>query len=211
MKALLYKDFYQIRTHLAAVLGATLFFSMEIFQGWPFGAFCVVFAGCMVPLNLAFFDRRDRWDTLLPMLPYSARDVVLSRYCMGWLAAAGAGLALILGEALFGGKIALGFSSPFYESLTTALCMLAATLVLQAGFFLTVAGGGSDSAADAGIAPVLTAGVSAVILIPCLQDFAQPMAGLGFLAGAILLNLASVPLAVRRYEAALPYQERNLT
>ena len=42
----------------------------------------------MLPYTALAYDERSRWDQMAAMMPYSARDVVLSKYLFGWIAVA---------------------------------------------------------------------------------------------------------------------------
>lgn len=201
MKALLYKDFCQSRILAAMLIAAPVFFLLEPFFHWTFMAFWVLLVGCMVPLTVAFFDERDRWNELLPMLPYSPGEVVFSRYLFGWLETALVGLVLLID--LF------GFSGQFYEDLSAALYTMALALVFQAVLFLALANGGGNSVVNTGIALILMAAVVLGLLLPHLQNLDRPLVGVTILAGAAILNLATIPLSIKRYASAFAPKERT--
>lgn len=82
MKALLIKDTYVIWRQTKYLLLIILLFS-----AMPSGfnnAFAVVYAA-MMPYTALAYDERSKWDQLSAMMPYSLRDLVLSKYVFGWL------------------------------------------------------------------------------------------------------------------------------
>ena len=107
MKALLLKDFYVLWKQMKAFLVLILLFSA--LPGSYNAIFAVTYAA-MLPYSCVAYDERSKWDQLAAMMPYSNRDLVLSRYILGWIAGAGAcllslllqeGFALILHQAVY--------------------------------------------------------------------------------------------------------------
>ena len=87
MKALLLKDTCVIWKQMKYFL-----FLIVIFSAIP-SAFNNIFAivyAAMLPYTAMAYDERSKWDQLAAMMPYSARDLVLSKYVFGWLCIAGA-------------------------------------------------------------------------------------------------------------------------
>ena len=122
MKALLLKDYYTLGKSLRALVLTMLLWSVI-----PM-AFLNVFAviyGSMIPYSTMAYDQQSRWNTFVRMLPYRERDVVLSRYVLGWIST-GAGAA-----AVFAFQNILGLFFPdFGCSLWTVLIALSAGLLL---------------------------------------------------------------------------------
>lgn len=98
MQALILKDFYvmwkQTRVFLLVIL---------VFSAIP-GSFNAVFAviySAMLPYTAMAYDERSKWNQLAAMMPYSDRDIVLSKYAFGWLFILAATVAsLVLQAAL---------------------------------------------------------------------------------------------------------------
>ncbi len=81
MKALLWKDICLLRRQLRLFIFAVL-----VFAAIPNGyiqLFAVAYAS-MLPYNTIALDEQSHWDQLAAMMPYSDRDVVLSKYLVGW-------------------------------------------------------------------------------------------------------------------------------
>lgn len=96
MSALLMKDFYLLWKQLKAFLVIILVFSA--IPGGYNTVFAVAYAA-MLPYSCIAYDERSKWDQLAAMMPYSTRQLVLSRYALGWIAAVAAcGISLVLQE-----------------------------------------------------------------------------------------------------------------
>ena len=92
MKALLLKDYYMLGKSLRALV-----FIMLLWSVIP-TAFLNVFAviyGSMIPYSTMAYDQQSRWNTFARMLPYREKDIVLSRYVLGWLCIAVGGAAVL--------------------------------------------------------------------------------------------------------------------
>ena len=96
MSALILKDFYLLWKQLKAFLVIILVFSA--IPGGYNTVFAVAYAA-MLPYSCIAYDERSKWDQLAAMMPYSTRQLVLSRYALGWIAAVAAcGFSLVLQE-----------------------------------------------------------------------------------------------------------------
>lgn len=134
MKALLLKDFYVLWKQMKAFLVLILLFSA--LPGSYNAIFAVTYAA-MLPYSCVAYDERSKWDQLAAMMPYSNRDLVLSRVHPGWIAGAGAcllslllqeGFALILHQDVYPDTLI----ASFFVCLST-LASRAADLPLRRG------------------------------------------------------------------------------
>ena len=82
MKALLMKDCYVLWKQIRLFVIILLVFCL--FNG-SFGSLFVVIWSAMMPYTAMAYDERSKWDQLAAMMPYSTRDIVLSKYALGWL------------------------------------------------------------------------------------------------------------------------------
>lgn len=194
MQALILKDFYvmwkQTRIFLLVIL---------VFSAIP-GSFNAVFAviyAAMLPYTAMAYDERSKWNQLAAMMPYSDRDIVLSKYVFGWLFILAATAASLLLQAVLSLVLpAARSASPaaLLLALCVSVCVLDLTLPLMFRFgteqgrllmffiiFLVCCSAG----AVAGIAPDLdrTPTLFSVLLTAALA--------------AVVLTAASVPLSVR--------------
>ena len=129
MKALIIKDTYVIWRQMKYFLILIL-----IFSALPSGfnnAFAVIYTS-MLPYTALAYDERSKWDQLAAMMPYSTRDVVLSKYVFGWLCIGGAAvlsgllqmaLSLVVDRVFLPGVMVL--------SVLGAVCILSISLPLM--------------------------------------------------------------------------------
>ena len=82
MKALLMKDCCVLWRRMRTFLLLVLVFSAipGVFQN----TFAITYAA-MIPYAVFSVDETSKWDTLASMMPYSAKDMVLSKYLLGGL------------------------------------------------------------------------------------------------------------------------------
>ena len=187
MKGLLYKDFLVLRKSLwSMLLLVAIFCFIPSDSTFDLSLFFVVYTG-LLPASLLAYDERARWDRLVPMLPVTRRDIVRSKYVLGFFLALGAGVLLVLGRVLTGraslpeaasaalGAVALGlvFQGVLYPFLfrlgvekgRLAMGGLVAVLVflLLQGKLLSGRAAGTDGLGDS--APVFFAGAVVVLLV----------------------------------------------
>lgn len=197
MKGLLYKDLCVLLSEMKFMLLLVILFCLIPQRGdFFFGGFFFIYGGLMIPFSLMAYDERAKWDTLAAMLPYAPRDLVLSRYCMGWLIAAGSGVVYLLG------RLAFSENNRITQADTTALLtMVGLFLLLQAIFLPILFRNGVEKARMMGILllvviAILVGGLTAIFseLLPTLISLASflPLIGLA-------LCLASLPLSINLY------------
>ena len=200
MKALLLKDFYVMWKQTRVLLLLILVFSC--LPGAFYPTFAVVYAA-ILPYTAMAYDERSKWDQLAAMMPYSARDLVLSKYCFGYLAiAVAAGISLVLQTVLTAVWDRAAENLSPLSSILLAICMgvgvLALTLPLMFRFgvekgrlvmfliiFLVCGGAGAVT----GITSELSDSGR------YLMTLALPGAALA----AVILTAVSIPLSLRMY------------
>ena len=122
MKALLLKDWYILRKQLWVWF--VLLFIWSVVPTLYLNLMAVVY-GAMIPYSVMAYDQRSRWDSFARMLPYREKDIVLSRYVLGWLCTAVGGAAVLV----FQNVLSL-FSPRFGCSPWTVLAALCVGLLL---------------------------------------------------------------------------------
>lgn len=199
MKALVLKDVYVLWKQMRIFLLIVLILSAipSSFNN----VFAVVYAA-MLPYTAMAYDERSHWDQLAAMLPYSGRDIVLSKYLLGWLCIAAAALLSVLIQWGLSLVLADYFFSPAMLLLAVwgAAAVLAVTLPLMFRFgvergrmamfviiFLVCGAAGALSSVASSMAK--TPGFS----------FGGPLMTALPLAAAVL-TLISVPLSLRLYQ-----------
>lgn len=200
MKALLLKDFYVMWKQTRVLLLLILVFSC--LPGAFYPTFAVVYAA-ILPYTAMAYDERSKWGQLAAMLPYADREIVLSKYCFGYLAiAVAAGISLVLQTVLTAVWDRAAENLSPLSSILLAICMgvgvLALTLPLMFRFgvekgrlvmfliiFLVCGGAGAVT----GITSELSDSGR------YLMTLALPGAALA----AVILTSVSIPLSLRMY------------
>ena len=117
MKALILKDFYviwkQMRTFIVVIL------LLAMMNSAYYMVFLVVWCS-MLPYTAMAYDERSHWNQLAAMMPYSKRDIVLSKYVLGWICMAASGVFCLAVQAAAG--IVSG-SAPSVPTLLASLCV----------------------------------------------------------------------------------------
>ncbi|MDO4316358.1 MAG: ABC-2 transporter permease [Oscillospiraceae bacterium] len=201
MKALLIKDCFvlwrQLRIFILVMLVIT------VFNG-DFGNIFIVVWAAMLPYTAMAYDERSKWDHLAAMMPYSVRDIVLSKYMLGWLCCGTAALFSLLVQLV---QTALGTPLAAFSpmdnliGLCASLCVLSITLPLMFRFgvergrlvmFLLI------------FLVCGTAGALGTITVSVNQTaggIRGPFAFFMFIlpAAAVVLTAVSIPLSMRLY------------
>ena len=204
MKALIQKDVYVLWKQMRIFLLVML---VIMAGNGTFGGVFVVVWCAMLPYTALAYDERCKWDQMASMMPYAPRDLVLSKYVLGWLCSAVAGvIALALQAVVRALRLPLETVSPLSVliSFCVSACVLAITLPLMFRFsvergrmvmflviFLVCGGAGAMAslvAPDNGPVPGnLTALLSmAAVLAP---------------VAAVALTAVSIPVSLRLYAA----------
>lgn len=198
MSALLLKDYYVIFRQMKIFLLLILVFSC--IPGTFYSTFAVVYAS-MLPYTALAYDERSRWDQMAAMMPYSARDVVLSKYLFGWIAVAVSAAATFVLQTILSVIWLSDVEGPSIPvillSVCVAVCILDITLPMMFRFgvekgrlamfliiFLVCASAGGiatieQSSLDGGFYLSLSLAPAAI--------------------AAVVLTVVSIPLAIRFY------------
>ena len=135
MSALLLKDYYVIFRQMKSFLLLILVFSC--IPGTFYSTFAVVYAS-MLPYTALAYDERSKWDQLAAMMPYSARDVVLSKYVFGWISVAIAAVGTFVLQTILSFVWLSDVTGPSIPvillSVCVAVCILDITLPLMFRF-----------------------------------------------------------------------------
>lgn len=198
MKALLYKDFLVLWKQMKFVIFLVAAFCITpITTGFSMNAFFIIYAGLMVPITLFAYDERAKWDSLAAMMPFSTKDLVLSRYVFGWLGTVYAILCCCVGQGLFES----GFSSA--QNLILLGTIVALLLVVQSVYFPILFRLGAEKGRMIMMAVIIGLMVVAAMLFGVLEKLSVepslPTVTLCVLA-ALALCLGSVKVSVKQYE-----------
>lgn len=197
MKALLYKDLCVLWKQMKFVIFMVAIFCLMPDTGFSLNTFFVAYAGLIIPVTLFAYDERAKWDALAAMMPYSTRDLVLSRYLFGWLSTVFAVLCYLVGQVLFSGG-----HKPTDGSSLVLVMTLAMTLLVQAVYFPILFRLGAEK----GRLVMLVIIVGIMVVVGVAADLLRdtPLAAPGFLAPLVLLVAAllcraSVKVAEKQY------------
>jgi hypothetical protein len=126
MKGLLLKDYYtllkQVRFYLIFLLIFTIIPNMNL------SSIAIVYAA-MLPITVIAFDERSKWDQLAAMMPYTERELVFSKYVLGYIAVAVFG---VVAFALQSGIALIGHHAFTMEQGMALLVTAAAAMILLA-------------------------------------------------------------------------------
>lgn len=108
MKALVLKDAYVLWRQMKTFLVILVLLSIA---GGVFNSVFLVAWCSMLPFTAVAYDERSHWNQLAAMMPYSRRDLVLSKYVLGWLCMAAAvvlsGAIQVISSSLGRGRLDL--------------------------------------------------------------------------------------------------------
>ena len=202
MKGLLLKDWYMLRK--AALLYAVIAVG---FVPWSGGILTVLYAS-MLPITAFAYDDRSRWGELAAMLPYSVRDIVLSRYLMGGGGCVLFCLIALAGQTVFAavlpkysdGMMWFGFQG-FVIILSFSMIFLSVSLPLSFRF------DAEKSRMIRFLILAITAGTMGSVMV--IGSIGQRYAGSGFdmvfllpvVCTAVLATVVSIPLSMWAYRA----------
>lgn len=193
MKALIQKDVYVLWKQMRIFFLVML---VIMVGNGSFGSVFVVLWSSMLPYTALAYDERCKWDQLAAMMPYSVRDMVLSKYVLGWLCAGAASVLSLAAQAV----LKNGDFRVILLSFCASVCILAITLPLmlrfgvergRMGMFLMIflVCGGAGILAEAA-APDSAA---ALRLLPAAAVLGP--------AAAAVLTAVSIPVSLRLYAA----------
>ena len=203
MKALLRKDYYVLKSAILLYAGIILLFNMMMGLS---GIFITVLYSALLPSSAFAYDDRSRWGELAAMLPYSERDIVLSRYALGVI-----GIVLLNIPGMLARLAVRMLNMPFSSSIGLSLsetliflcigvCFLDFSLPVYFRFDAE-----KSRLARTLITVLLCGGISGVIVGVGIND--DSMFGLfqgtfvPILIAAVILTAISIPLSLWAYRA----------
>ena len=100
MKALIIKDYLTIKKQMWFILVFIAIFSItsyNVSDGSSFSSIgFIIMISVMLPVTSMAYDERSKWNVLSATMPYSNKDLVLSKYVFGYIAVLLASLLSIL-------------------------------------------------------------------------------------------------------------------
>ena len=125
MRGLLIKDAYTMikETKLFLIFAVIISFIQNDFL-----FSYAIFYSAMLPLTALSYDERSKWNKLADMLPYSAKDIVGSKYIIGYLCVFCMSFLVFCGKILFTG---LNHPMPGAEDWMVLLGVACASTIIQ--------------------------------------------------------------------------------
>lgn len=193
MKALLLKDGYVLCKQLKFLLLALIIFC--VMPGLSASAFSMIYV-IMLPITTLSYDERSKWNQLSAMMPYTTRQIVVSKYLLGYIGAGAVALLSCISQVIFTRGTA-------EDLVVTVLMMPCVGAIILSALLPVMIRLGTEKGRLAYILTVgLLAGISAGLEpgdLPTLQM--HPMAVFPILlAITAVVNLLSIRLSIRFYE-----------
>lgn len=194
MKALLLKDFYVIWKQMRIFLVVVLLLSLV---NSTFNCVFIVVWCSMLPYTAMAYDERSHWNQLAAMMPYSRRDVVLSKYVLGWLCMVAAGVLCLVMQTVagrfFSGEATSG------GILLVSLCLGAVSLAVTLPAILRF---GVERGRMVFMAVLFGVAVAAGILLDASDlHFSLPLPLEALMPVAAVISTAvSIPLSMKLYK-----------
>ena len=202
MRALLMKDCFVLWKQLRLYVVLMLIFT--VFNG-AFGNVFIVIWAAMLPYTAMAYDERSKWDQMAAMMPYSIRDIVLSKYLLVLFCSVASGLcSMALQFVLTVLDVPTAALDPVANliGLCGSMCVLAVTLPMMFRFgvergrlalflliFLVCGGAGAlgtiTLAVDHTASGINGPFAFFMLILP---------------AAALVLTAISIPLSVRMYQ-----------
>lgn len=128
MRGLLLKDWYTlIKTMRLMLLILVIWACIPGFSFAPF----VVFYAAMLPVTALAYDERSKWDELAVMMPYSAKDIVLSKYALGLLCVGAATVIAFIAQFVLSLVGIVEFDFAEFAALLLIACLALILLALN--------------------------------------------------------------------------------
>ncbi len=204
MIALVQKDLYVLWKQMKSFC---VLLAVYALVPYPFLNIFGVVYGAILPYTAMAYDERAKWGQLAAMMPYRTRDLVLSKYVLGWLFSATAAVLAGAGQLVIHRSYQPESGNWFTPE--TALISFGMALIIMAValpvmfrfkvekarvivFILIFAVAGSGGALASVTERLALDGMALPRLLP---------ASVAFLLAGAALTAASVPLSIKLYRA----------
>ena len=192
MEALLLKDLCVLWKQMRMMLLILAFLSVV---GGAFNSVFVVVWCALLPYTAIAYDERSHWDQLAAMMPYSKRDIVLSKYVLGWLCMAAAGFLCLAA------RVALG---RFLESEVDASIVLVSLCLGVISLDVTlpaVMRFGVERGRMIFMVVIFGAALGAGVALDSVDIPSVPLPVMALLPlAAVVLTAVSIPLSMKLYQ-----------
>lgn len=195
MKALLKKDLYVLTKQSKIFLLFILVFC--VMPQMTMVIFAIVY-GALLPVTAFGYDERAKWSTLARMMPYSERDLVLSKYTLGYIGIFGALVLVVIVRLVIGFFFSPALTADDYAML---LVMAIFTTIIQAFTLpIMIKFGTEKGRIIFFIIFGVVAGVGSLFMsrsdgIQIFIDISMTTVAIAALAAAVIINLISIKIS----------------
>lgn len=195
MRALMLKDIYVLLRQLKLFVIIMVIFALAFQEN---AVSFIIFYAAMLTVSSMAYDEQSKWPQLAMMLPYSIRDIVLSKYLLGWLMIGGMTLLSML-------QIFIGIEYVWVSLIVACVAMSFMAVILPLVFWLGTEKGRMLMIA---LMAAVFGVVSAIGYISIVYGLNLPTDNyivllIACLIGVVLLNAGSVMVSIKLYKRRL--------
>ena len=201
MKGLLLKDFYTLIKQMKLFLAFIVIFS--VLPGYNMAAFAIMYAS-FLPITALAYDERSKWDTLAAMMPYTPRQMVMSKYLLGYITTGAAAVLAFVVQTFVAVIKKEPLSAEGWLSLVMVLCL---AIIMQAVVMLIMFKVGVEKGRMvffAVVALIVLGGMALGDRLVTALDSASAASlstvCLAFVGAAVVINLISIAVSTKIYE-----------
>lgn len=201
MKGLLLKDFYTLIKQMKLFLAFIVIFS--VLPGYNMAAFAIMYAS-FLPITALAYDERSKWDTLAAMMPYTPRQMVMSKYLLGYITTGAAAVLAFVVQTFVAVIKKEPLSAEGWLSLVMVLCL---AIIMQAVVMPIMFKVGVEKGRMvffAVVALIVLGGMALGDRLVTALDSASAASlstvCLAFVGAAVVINLISIAVSTKIYE-----------
>ena len=124
MKGLLLKDFLVLIKQMKLLL---ILIPVMAITGGASMASIAILVGAVLPMTAMAYDEQSKWNELAAMMPYSPKDIVLSKYVLGYLCMACAAILFVTAQAVIA---AVGHKDMFADLFMILFALICGLLLI---------------------------------------------------------------------------------
>lgn len=194
MKALIMKDVYVLWKQMRMFMLVILLMAMV---NNTFNAIFLVVWCSMLPYTAMAYDEQSHWDHLAAMMPYRKRDIVLSKYVLGWLCIGVISLFCLVMQTV------IGFWSGKTTTIPTLLVGIAVAILSLDLTLPMILRFGVERGRMIFLVIIFGAAIGASVLLDGtnnLPTISTAAAGSVLVAASVILTVISVMVSMKLYE-----------
>lgn len=192
MKGLLLKDFLVLTKQMKLFL--VLIPVMAISGGGPIVSVAIL-VGAALPMTTIGYDEQSKWNELALMMPYTKKDIVFSKYLLGYLCMAGATLLFLVTQLFMYAFLQSSEEINFYMAF---LALVIGLLMIAVNIPITLKYGTQKGRIVFILFVALSASAGAVLkeLFPTVPSGMPHLIPMGAVVLALVLNVISILISL---------------